>query len=112
MKIVIFQIEPWGRQAFEGPEGEHEFVYESGQMNATMAARYVDADIIPMFIHSKLDGGVLRKFSKLKLVATRSTGFDHIELDTRAEKDIKVANVPTYGDNTVAEHVFALPLAA
>jgi D-lactate dehydrogenase len=111
MKIVIFEIEPWERQAFEGLEGEHELVYESGQMNATMAERYADADIISTFIHSKLDGDVLRKFSKLKLIATRSTGFDHIDLDTCAEKDITVANVPTYGDNTVAEHVFALLLA-
>jgi D-lactate dehydrogenase len=43
---------------------------------------------------------VLRQFSRPKLIATRSTGFDHIDLDTCTENGIKVANVPTYGDNT------------
>lgn len=47
----------------------------------------------------------------LKLVATRSTGFDHIDLDYCKDKGITVCNVPVYGDNTVAEHVFGLLLA-
>lgn len=111
MKIVIFEIEPWERQAFESLEGAHDLAYESGRLNETKAGHFSDADIISTFIHSSLTREALERFSQLKLIATRSTGFDHIDLDTCAEKDIKVANVPTYGDNTVAEHVFALLLA-
>jgi D-lactate dehydrogenase len=51
---------------------------------------------------------VLEQFENLKLIATRSTGVDHIDLDHCREKGIEVANVPSYGENTVAEHVFAL----
>lgn len=47
----------------------------------------------------------------MKLIATRSTGVDHIDLESCAEQGIQVANVPSYGENTVAEHVFALLLA-
>jgi len=47
----------------------------------------------------------------LKLIATRSTGYDHIDTDYAASKNIVVSNVPTYGENTVAEHTFALILA-
>jgi D-lactate dehydrogenase len=46
----------------------------------------------------------------LKLIATRSTGYNHIDTHYCAERDIMVSNVPTYGENTVAEHVFALLL--
>jgi D-lactate dehydrogenase len=111
VKIVICEIEPWERQAFEDLQADHEVVFDSGKLSAETAARHPDADIISTFIYSKLDREILKKFPNLKLIATRSTGFDHIHLDTCVERDIKVANVPTYGESTVAEHVFALLLA-
>jgi D-lactate dehydrogenase len=54
---------------------------------------------------------VLEQFDDLKLIATRSTGFDHIAVDYCREQGITICNVPSYGDNTVAEHVFGLLLA-
>lgn len=51
---------------------------------------------------------MLERFANLKLIATRSMGFDHIAIDQCNEQDVKVVNVPTYGENTVAEHAFAL----
>ena len=39
-----------------------------------------------------------------------STGFDHIDINTARSKKIAVCNVPSYGENTVAEHAFALIL--
>jgi D-lactate dehydrogenase len=45
------------------------------------------------------------------MITTRSTGFDHIDLAGAKEKKIIVCNVPFYGENTVAEHTFALILA-
>ena len=44
------------------------------------------------------------------MVATRSTGFDHVDLEACRARGIRVANVPTYGENTVAEHTFAIIL--
>ncbi len=70
-----------------------------------------DAEIVSTFIYSKLDRQVLEKLPSLRLIATRSTGFDHIDMEYCAERGIAVANVPSYGENTVAEHVFALLLA-
>ena len=63
------------------------------------------------FIYSDLSADVLRHLGGLKLIATRSTGFDHIGLEYCDTHGITVCNVPVYGDNTVAEHVFALLLA-
>jgi D-lactate dehydrogenase len=48
---------------------------------------------------------------KLRLIACRSTGFNNIDLQTAAERDITVVNVPTYGESTVAEYAFTLLLA-
>lgn len=46
----------------------------------------------------------------LKFIATRSTGFDHIDTEYAATKGIKVSNVPAYGSHTVAEYAFGLIL--
>ncbi len=66
--------------------------------------------ILSTFIHSDCSGEQLQRFPQLRLIATRSTGFDHIDLDYCREHHIVVSNVPTYGENTVAEHAFALIL--
>jgi D-lactate dehydrogenase len=45
------------------------------------------------------------------MIATRSTGTDHIDLEYCQKKGIEIKNVPDYGSSTVAEHTFALLLA-
>ncbi len=111
MKIVVFEIEPWERAAFAPFEEEHDGVCTDAQLDAANVADFADADIIATFIYSRLNTEVLQQFPHLKLIATRSTGFDHIATDYCDQQGIAVANVPTYGKNTVAEHAFALLLA-
>ena len=111
MKVVLFEVEPWECETFEDLEAEHDVVFEQSLLSTDNADRHAGAQIISTFIYSRLGREVLKKFDDLKLIATRSTGFDHIDLDFCHERGIKVANVPTYGENTVAEHVFALLLA-
>ena len=53
----------------------------------------------------------MSRFPALKLIATRSTGFDHIDLAAAKERGVTVVTVPFYGENTVAEFTFALLLA-
>jgi D-lactate dehydrogenase len=70
-----------------------------------------DFDIVSIFIYSKLIGELLSKLDRVRLVATRSTGFDHIDLEECKKRGILVCYVPTYSENTVAEHTFALILS-
>src|SRR5690606_37835510 len=70
-----------------------------------------NVDVISPFIYSQINEKVINKAKRLKLIATRSTGFNHIDIQTAAKKKIAVCNVPYYGENTVAEHTFALILA-
>lgn len=75
------------------------------------ASKALDAEVISVFIYSKMTEELLSHLSNLKFIATRSTGFDHIDLDTCAKNQILVSNVPYYGENTIAEHTFGLILA-
>ena len=70
-----------------------------------------DVEALSTFIYSKVTAEFLDAHPNIRLIATRSTGFDHIDLGACRERGIKVSTVPSYGDNTVAEHTFALILA-
>lgn len=72
---------------------------------------YKDIDVAIVFIYSKLNKDVLSKMQNLKLIITRSTGYDHIDVEYTSKNGITVCNVPGYGNNTVAEYTFALILA-
>ena len=112
MKITIFEVEPWEREAFRTlEENGYEVRYAEGPLELENAPEYADSEVISTFIYTSLSRELLAKFPNLQLVATRSTGVDHIDVEYCRDKGIKVANVPTYGENTVAEHVFALLLA-
>lgn len=110
MKIVIFEVEAWERAAFRDLEAAHEVVFVAEPLGLENADAHADAEVVSTFIYSDLDGTVLSRLTALRFIATRSTGFDHIDLSLCRERGIVVSNVPTYGDNTVAEHVFALLL--
>lgn len=110
MKIAIFEIEPRERSAFDAIRPKNEVVLANEALQDGNAAKFSDAQAISTFIYSQLDRTVLSKLTALKLIATRSTGYDHIDLSYCAERGITVSNVPSYGERTVAEHVFALLL--
>ncbi|WP_159839818.1 hypothetical protein [Nocardia sp. CY41] len=107
MKIAINEVQQWEHTACLRLHPEHELICSSAPLDTHTAA---DADVPSTFIRSRLDADVLERFPKLQLVATRSTGYDHIDLGYCAAHGITVSNVPDYGDSTVAEHVFALIL--
>jgi D-lactate dehydrogenase len=111
MKIAVFELEPWEHEAFEPLRDNHELVRTESPLHPDNAADFADADAISTFIYSKLGADTLRTFDDLQLIATRSTGYDHVDARFCREHGITVCNVPSYGAHTVAEHVFALLLA-
>ncbi len=80
-------------------------------MDAAALAKCRDVEAASVFIHCQMTPEAIKKMPKLKFIATRSTGFDHIHLESCRDRKILVSNVPHYGENTVAEHTFALILS-
>lgn len=111
MKIIIFEAEGWEQEAFTNTfQTTDELVLLQEKLSLENVNRFADAEIISTFIYSDLQNKVLAQLPNLSLIATRSTGYDHIDTQYCQEHDIAIANVPEYGENTVAEHVFALLL--
>ena len=111
MKIAFFEIQNWEKTILKKKLKNHSLQFFSEPINESFLPKIKDIDLLSVFIYSKLDDKILKKLPKLKIIITRSTGFDHISLPACKKRKIKVCNRPSYGDNTVAEHTFALILA-
>jgi D-lactate dehydrogenase len=112
MKIAFFELEDWEREELQkGLFTGHELALSTEPLNERTLTKEHDAEIVSVFVHSSLNRAALDKLPNLKFIATRSTGFDHIDLAHCRERGVLVSNVPSYGENTVAEHTFALILA-
>lgn len=111
MQVIVFEAAVWEAEACSRLMSAHKLVCTPEPLSTANVGAYRSAEVITTFIHSRLDAAVLAELPRVKLIATRSTGYDHIDLDFCAQAGIVVTNVPDYGDVTVAEHVFTLLLA-
>ncbi|MDI6772725.1 MAG: NAD(P)-dependent oxidoreductase [bacterium] len=59
----------------------------------------------------RVTGEILDRLPNLKLIVTRSAGYDHIDLAETARRGIRVCNVPDYGAHMIAELAFGLLLS-
>lgn len=111
-RIVMFEVEDWVRDYISSRGTEpHRYKLLRSALDQETAGEAAEADIVSVFIYSIVDRVVLERLPNVKLIATRSTGYDHVDLAACAEREILVCNVPRYGENTVAEHAFGLILA-
>src|SRR5438552_4003173 len=110
MKIVFLELHDW-EEAYLRKRLNGAFIAYREVLDDSHLAQIADAEAVSPFIYSKFTAERLTKLPALKLVTTRSTGFDHIDVAECGRRGVTVCNVPFYGENTVAEHTFALILA-
>lgn len=110
-KIAFFEVDDWEVDSFCSALEGYETVCKKEALNEKTIVDVTDATVLSVFIYSTLTKEILAQFPNLKLITTRSTGFDHIDVSYCKEKGITVCNVPSYGAHTVAEHTFTLMLA-
>ena len=110
--IAFFEVTPKEKKYLKKKfKKDFEILYYKEELNQETSGLIKNVEVVSPFIYSNINSEVLSKGNKLKLIATRSTGFNHIDIKTAEKKNISVSNVPYYGENTVAEHTFALILA-
>jgi len=109
--IVFFETKKWHEVYIRKKIKGHKLTFFSKTINEVDLSKFKNCDMISVFIYSKVTKEIMVKMPKLKMIATRSTGFDHIDVAYATKKKIMVSNVPFYGENTVAEHTFALILS-
>lgn len=111
MKIHYFSGEPWEEQYVKERLPQDDIHFHEGPFSSRTDLSDPKTTVLSAFMESRIGAADMDRFPGVKLIATRSTGFDHIDLAAAKERGITVANVPFYGENTVAEFAFALLLA-
>ena len=71
--------------------------------------RASEADII-LTNKTVLDADTINALPKLKFISVLATGYNVVDLDAAAARNIPVSNVPGYSPPSVAQHVFAMIL--
>ncbi|MEK7593394.1 MAG: hydroxyacid dehydrogenase [Patescibacteria group bacterium] len=110
MKIAFFEIENWETDYVKQRLPDVEFFFSKEKLNKDNLPEQKDFDAVSVFVGSEVKKEVIDFFPNLKLITTRSTGFDHVDLKIAKKKGVKIGYVPGYGDNTVAEFAFGLLL--
>lgn len=110
MKIGFFELEGWEEPIIKELLPDDELFFSKDKIFPEMLSEKNDFDIVSVFVNSKMDAKSLGYFPNLKMISTRSTGYDHLDLDYCAQKGIAPVFVPGYGNNTVAEYAFGLLL--
>lgn len=111
MKIHYFSSEAWEEKYVREKLSDEDIIFHNDSLAAFPDLADPDAMALCTFVESKIGETEFARFPALKLIATRSTGFDHIDIAAAKARGIMVVNVPFYGENTVAEFAFALLLA-
>ena len=89
---------------------EHEVYFLANPITDSVPVEIADAEVLSVFVDSKVTTEMIDAMPNLKVIALRSTGFDHVAVAHAQAKGIQVCYVPHYGSQTVAEHTFALML--
>jgi D-lactate dehydrogenase len=114
VKLAFFDVDEAEQAVLSkafAEEKAFELSFHQKSLDAHSALTAKDAAGIGIFIQSRISKEVLDLLPSVKVVDTMSTGFDHIDLEACQARHITVCNVPSYGDNTVAEYAIGLIIA-
>jgi len=106
MKMYFVETQPSEEEYFSDALAEHDLQFASDLSEVGS-----DAEVVCVYFRMRLDAGFFEAHPKLRMVATRSNGYDHIDVAECRRRGVVVSIVQGGDSNTVAEHVFALILA-
>jgi D-lactate dehydrogenase len=115
MRAAIFSAKSYERKLLDELNGDHrhDLVYFDALLGPDTASLAEGFPVVSVFVNDLVDGVVLKQLGAggTKLVATRSTGFNQIDVRTANSLGIKVVRVADYSPNSVAEFAVGLLLA-
>jgi len=114
MRVAFFSAQAYDRQFFDAANREagHELAYFETRLSEVTAPLAAGFPAVCAFVNDSLKAPVLEALAAggTRLIALRSAGFNHVDLDAARRLGFTVARVPAYSPHAVAEHAVALML--
>ena len=117
IKILIFDYRESEKNFFGNRKFEHfDITFYSESLNEdfikSIPQEKLDSTYaISVFVNSQVSENVINSFKNLRIISTRSTGVDHINLKAAAAKNIAVINVEGYGSKSVVQYTIGLMIS-
>ena len=80
MRIAFFEVKDREEEYLKKKLNGHVLQFSSEKLSLENAPQIKDFDAVSIFIYYKIDQQIIREIPNLKLITTRSTGFDHIDI--------------------------------
>ena len=113
MKVAIFDTHKFDHEALEmANKGLHDFVFLEVRLSEQTAQLARGSEAVCCFANDKADTKVLEILVGLgiRLIALRSAGYNHVDLESADRLGLTVVRVPEYSPYAVAEYALALLL--
>lgn len=117
MQVAVFSTKPYDREfldiANRALPVPHRLVYLESRLSEDTAVLADGAAAVCLFVNDIANARVLGALSEqgVRLVALRCAGFNNVDLAEASRLGIRVARVPAYSPEAVAEHTLAMMLA-
>ncbi|WED28816.1 2-hydroxyacid dehydrogenase [Vibrio sp. DW001] len=110
--IAFFSSKSYDEKSFELLNDKDEFVFHFYDFRLTTktAALAKGCEVVVAFVNDDLSRPVLERLSQegVRLVALRCAGFDNVDVEMAKSIDMKIARVPAYSPESIAEHAVGL----
>jgi D-lactate dehydrogenase len=114
MKVAVFSTKYYEREYLNrfNIGNKHQLTFFDAALNDDSANLTIGFDAVCILLSDIISYTVIDKLSanSIKLICLRSAGFDNVDLDAAAKRNIKVLRVPAYSPQAIAEHAAALIL--
>ncbi len=115
MKVAIFNTKPYDREFFNliNEKYNHKLIFYECRLSIETIELAKGFPAVCVFVNDIIDENVLDFLAEngTKLIATRSAGFNHIDLNTATKLGLVIVRVPEYSPYAVAEHTVGLILS-
>jgi D-lactate dehydrogenase len=115
MRIAVFSTKRYAREYLgSANDGHgHQLEFHESQLNESTVRLSDGAPVVCVFVNDDVSRPVLERLAAdgARMVALRSAGYNHVDVDAAGELDIRLARVPAYSPNAVAEFTVGMILA-
>lgn len=115
MDVAFFSTKPYDRRFFEAANtvSPHRITYLEPRLTPETTSLASGHEVVCAFVNDQLYADVLTplRAGGTRLIALRSAGYNHVDLQAARHLGLTVVHVPRYSPHAVAEHTLALILA-